>query len=274
MELNRFGENCFEDVQISTKERKIELLKEQRTSLINQVIIKGLDPNVKLKDSGVDWIGKIPDHWIKCELRYVLDSLTDFESNGSFSSVKENVQVDDEGPVWYVRMTDLENNHIRDENCKYCNIETYNFLQKTKLFGGELLITKRGEIGKVYLFPNDCGLSTLGPNSYLLRLISLKVNPPYLYYFYISDSGQVTLKLLDNSTTIGSLYKDDIKGSYIMIPPNTEQEQIIKYLDKETRKINDMISLENKKIELLKEYKQTLISEVVTGKIDVRTNLN
>jgi type I restriction enzyme S subunit len=256
------------DKLISTKERKITLLKEQRTSLINQVVTKGLNPNVKLKDSGVEWIGEIPEHWKSCNLRYVLELLTDFESNGSFSSVKENVKVDDEGEVWYVRMTDLENNNIRNEKCKYCDLDTYNFLHKTKVYGGELLITKRGEIGKVYLFPYNCGLSTLGPNSYLLRLKNI-VNSHFLYFFYISDIGQTTLKLLDNSTTIGSLYKDDIKGSSVIVPPIDEQQQIVEYLVSKTKEIDDLVQLEQKKIDLLKQYRQSLISEVVTGKIKV-----
>jgi type I restriction enzyme S subunit len=256
------------DKLISTKQRKVEILKEQRTTLINQVITKGLNPNVKMKDSGLEWIGGIPENWKSCNLRYVLELLTDFESNGSFSSVKENVKVDDEGEVWYVRMTDLENNNLRNEKCKYCDLDTYNFLHKTKVFGGELLITKRGQIGKVYLFPYNCGLSTLGPNSYLLRLKNI-VNSHFLYFFYISDIGQTTLKLLDNSTTIGSLYKDDIKGSIVIIPPIKEQLQIVKHLDFKTKEIDDLVSLEQKKIELLKEYRQSLISEVITGKIKV-----
>jgi type I restriction enzyme S subunit len=256
---------------ISTKERKITILKEQRTSLINQVVTKGLNPNVKMKDSGVEWIGEIPEHWKSCNLRYILDLLTDFESNGSFSSVKENVKVDDEGEVWYVRMTDLENNNIRNENCKYCDLDTYNFLHKTKVYGGELLITKRGEIGKVYLFPYNCGLSTLGPNSYLLRLKNI-VNSHFLYFFYKSDIGQTTLKLLDNSTTIGSLYKDDIKGSSVIVPPIDEQHQIVEYLGSKTKEIDDLVQLEQKKINLLKEYRLSLISEVVTGKIKVTTD--
>ena len=259
------------DRLISTKESKITLLKEQRTSLINQVVTKGMNPNVKMKDSGVEWIGEIPEHWKSYNLRYVLELLTDFESNGSFSSVKENVKVDDEGEVWYVRMTDLENNNIRNEKCKYCDLDTYNFLHKTKVFGGELLITKRGEIGKVYLFPYNCGLSTLGPNSYLLRLKNI-VNSHFLYFFYISDIGQTTLKLLDNSTTIGSLYKDDIKGSSVIVPPIDEQHQIVQFLDSKTREIDELVQLEQKKIDLLKEYRQSLISEVVTGKIKVTTD--
>lgn len=259
------------DKLISTKQRKITLLKEQRTTLINQVVTKGLNLNVKMKDSGVEWIGEIPEHWKYFNLRYVLELLTDFESNGSFSSVKENVKVDDEGEVWYVRMTDLENNNLRNEKCKYCDLNTYNFLQKTKVYGGELLITKRGEIGKVYLFPYNCGLSTIGPNSYLLRL-NLNVNSHFLYFFYISDIGQITLKLLDNSTTIGSLYKDDIKGSSVIVPPIEEQQKIVEYLDSKTKEIDDLVQLEQKKIDLLKEYRQSLISEVVTGKIKVTTD--
>ena len=255
------------DSLIEKTQRKIELLKEKRTSLINGVVTKGLNPNVEMKDSGVEWIGEIPSHWGCFEFKFVINLLTDFESNGSFKSVKENVKVlDDIGPVWYVRMTDLENNNIRNDECKYCDFDTYEFLHKTKLDGGELLITKRGEIGKVYIFPNDSGISTLGPNSYLLKLDESKVSPNFLFYFYKSDFGQITLKLMDKSTTIGSIYKDDLKNSKVIIPPLSEQQQIVDYLDEYTQRIDKTISIEEKRIELLKEYRQSLISEVVTGK--------
>ena len=255
------------DSLIEKTQRKIELLKEKRTSLINEVVTKGLNPNVEMKDSGVEWIGEIPSNWGCFEFKFVINLLTDFESNGSFKSVKENVKVlDDIGPVWYVRMTDLENNNIRNDKCKYCDFDTYEFLHKTKLDGGELLITKRGEIGKVYIFPNDSGISTLGPNSYLLKLDESEVSPNFLFYFYKSDFGQITLKLMDKSTTIGSIYKDDLKNSKVIIPPLSEQQQIVDYLDEYTQRIDKTISIEEKRIELLKEYRQSLISEVVTGK--------
>src|SRR5690554_3200035 len=85
-------------------------------------------------------------------LNDVLDLLTDFESNGSFASVKENVNIyDDKNYAWYVRATDLENDSSLDK-VKYVDEHSYKFLKKTPLFGNELLITKRGEIGKVYFF--------------------------------------------------------------------------------------------------------------------------
>jgi type I restriction enzyme S subunit len=261
------------DSLIEKTKLKIQLLKENRTSLINEVVTKGLNPNVEMKDSGVEWIGEIPSHWECIGIKLVLELLTDFESNGSFSSVKENVTVlDDVGPVWYVRMTDLENGNLRNDNCKYCDLKTYEFLFKTKLEGGELLITKRGEIGKVYLFPKNSGLSTLGPNSYLLKLNENKVSPPFLFHFYKSDYGQITLKLLDKSTTIGSLYKDDLKNSKVVIPPLSEQKQIVSYLDEHTQLIDKTISVEERRIDTLKEYRQSLISEVVTGKRKVVTH--
>jgi type I restriction enzyme S subunit len=91
----------------------------------------------------------------------------------------------------------------------------------------------------------------------------------FIYWFYKSDYGQTTLKLLDNSTTIGSLYKDDIKGSPIILPPISEQEQIVEYIETHTIEIDNLVSIEKRRIDTLKEYRQSLISEVVTGKIKV-----
>lgn len=114
-----------------------------------------MKPYPKYKKSNLEWIGEIPEHWYILPIRCGIEFLTDFEANGSFSTIKENVNVDRGEPyAWYVRATDLENNRtgIVDEN-RFCDFKTYQFLSKTSLAGGELLVTKRGEIGKIYLLP-------------------------------------------------------------------------------------------------------------------------
>ena len=258
------------DSLIEKTVRKIELLKEKRTSLINEVVTKGLNPDVEMKDSGVEWIGEIPSHWGVIPYKRMITILSDFESNGSFQTVKENVNVlEGEGATWYVRMTDLENGNLRNESCRYCDESSYHFLSKTQLFGGEILISKRGEIGKTYLFPLNQGQSTLGPNLYLTRPDQRVVSSEYLKFYFEADSGRIGLVLRDNSTTIGALYKDDLKSVEVALPPIHEQEQIVEYLDKQASIIESTITTEEKRIELLKEYRQSLISEVVTGKVNV-----
>jgi type I restriction enzyme S subunit len=116
-------------------------------------------------DSGVEWLGEIPEHWLLLPFRRGIEFLTDFEANGSFSDLKGKVLLDVGNPfAWYARATDLENGRIGiNYSNRYCDYDTYNFLSKTKLFGGELLVAKRGEIGKVYVLPQiNCPATLAG----------------------------------------------------------------------------------------------------------------
>jgi len=252
------------------KQKLIGLLNEHKQGIILYAVTHGLDPDVALKDSGVEWLGKVPDHWEVKPLRRAIKLLTDFEANGSFANLKANVVLaEDDGYAWYVRATDLANNRIdRDPGNNFCNKATYHFLTKTHLNGGELLVTKRGEIGKVYIMPTPQVPATLAPNQYLIRLNRL-LEPKYVYRFMLS-TGQIQLKALDKSTTIGALYKDDIKNYLLPYPPLSEQTAIVEYLDHKIADIDASISHTNHEIELLNEYHTRLIADVVTGKLDVR----
>ena len=259
------------DKTIEKDTKLIKLLKEKRNALINHAVTKGLDPDVKMKDSGVEWIGEIPEEWDISKFRRGIKFLTDFEANGSFSTIKENVNLEPKIPfAWYVRATDLENDRYGlIEKNQYCDEYTYNFLKKTKLEGGELLVAKRGEIGKVYLMPEVNCPSTLAPNLYLIKLNS-KLNPKFTFYWFLSNLGRDQLILNNKSTTIGALYKDDIKDCFCIFPPFSEQEKIVDYLNQNTFKIDRTIQKIEKKIKIMEEYKKSLIHHVVTGKVDVR----
>ncbi|PET16739.1 restriction endonuclease subunit S [Bacillus thuringiensis] len=268
-----FLDHKTENIQclIGEKEKLITLLEEKRQSMITEAVTKGLNPNVNVKISGVEWIGEIPEHWNLIKFKRVIDFLTDFEANGSFSDVKSNVRLDsDEAYAWYVRATDLENKRYGlIEGNRNCDQLTYKFLYKTKLYGGELLVAKRGEIGKTYLMPNHNGKATLAPNLYLIRT-NKKCIPEYAYYWFQSDFGKGELVLSNKSTTIGALYKDDIKECMFMMMPLKEQKEIVEFLDGKNKEFQALLSDIELQIQRLKEYRQSLIYEAVTGKIDVR----
>ncbi len=259
------------DALIEKKEQLIEKLKGQRQAIINEAVTKGLNPNIPMKDSGIEWLGEIPEHWEVNFIKRGVDLLTDYEANGSFDSIKNNVIFTDEtGYAWYVRATDLENNFISDENLvRWVDENSYNFLEKTKLFGGELLVAKRGEIGKVYLMPKVTVKATLAPNLYLVRL-NEKLDAQFVWYFFESELGKSQLKLKDRSTTMGALYKDDFKEIPIVFPPFEEQVEIKNNLNIISEKYNNVTESVSLSIDKLKLYRQSLISEAVTGKIDVR----
>ena len=217
------------------------------------------------KDSGVNWLKEVPSSWFISDLRRGIDFLTDFEANGSFSDVKKNVDLDAEGKyAWYLRATDLQSgrlgftlgNRTIDENA-------YRFLKKTTLYGGELLVAKRGEIGKVYLVPKLNCKATLAPNLYLIRL-NERLNPKFSLYWFMSSLGKPQLELANKSTTIGALYKDDVRACQILYPTLEEQQKIASFLDHETTKIDTLIAKQEKLIDLLKEKRQAVISHAVT----------
>ncbi|EEF79599.1 restriction endonuclease subunit S [Methylophaga thiooxydans] len=259
------------DRLIEKQQRLIKLLEEKRQAVISHAVTKGLNPDVPMKDSGVEWLGEIPSMWSIVQLRRGIDFLTDFEANGSFAEVKKNVSLDtDNKYAWYVRATDLEHRRfgLVDGN-RSCNEKSYSYLSKTTLDGGELLVAKRGEIGKVYLMPEiDCR-ATLAPNLYLIRLND-NFFPQFTYYWFISSYGKSELVNADKSTTIGALYKDDVRACIIPMPPVQEQILIVKHISERTDKIQRLITKVQKSIALSTERRAALISAAVTGKIDVR----
>ena len=228
-----------------------------------------IKPYNKYKDSGVEWLGLIPENWYAARFNRGIELLTDYEANGSFDSIKKNVEFSDEkGYAWYVRATDLENLSIDDEdNVRWVNESTYKFLSKTSLIGKELLIAKRGEIGKVYIMPETKHKATLAPNLYLVRL-NKKLDPKFTWYFFESYLGKIQLVLKNRSVTIGAIYKDDLKEVSIVFPPNEDQSQIAKYLDYQTEIINEIIQKKEKLILLLKEKRQAIINEAITRGLD------
>jgi type I restriction enzyme S subunit len=241
------------DKLISTKEHKISLLKEQRTSLINQVITKGLNPNLKMKDSGVEWIGEIPEHWSIIKGKYILKILT-----GNYPSEI----IEDECGQYFIKVDDL---NYMDDNFYLSNpkLKIQDFGMKT-LEEGIILFPKRGMTiftNKVVITKSRCFID---PN-----LMGVKVFDTYNKIFLFYQLTSRGLGDICDSSTIPQINNKHIYPLEFTNPPLIEQLQIVEYLDSKTKEIDDLVQLEQKKIYLLKEYRQSLISEVVTGKIKV-----
>jgi len=269
---NYLDKVCGEvDEMIALQEQMIEELKAYKQSVITEAVTKGLNPNAPMRDSGIDWIGEIPVGWRTTRIKSIITLLTDYDANGSFADIAENVKVNTGSPyAWMVRATDLENNRYGIvEGNNYCDENTYYYLSKSYLNGGEIIIAKRGEIGKVYLVP-ECGCKmTLAPNTYVLRLKDNLIFNKYLYYYMLSEKGKVQLVLNNKSTAIGAIYKEDVKKIAIALPTLSEQQSIASYLDTKCAEIDALIAIKQAKIEELKEYKKSVIYEHVTGKKEV-----
>ncbi len=257
------------DGLIADKEKLIELLQEKRQAIITEAVTKGLNPNVKMKDSGIEWIGEIPEHWSIIKMKYLLSSKKYSIKAGPFGSQLKNDDMVSGDIKVYNQKTVLDNDFKSGdyyiENCKYEELRAF------EVFSGDLLVTTRGTIGKTAIVPKDAEKGILHP-----CLIKITLNPDKVLNDYVNvifnNTKIVTNQIMleSNATTIDVIYTDTLKNLVLPIPPLEEQKSIIDFVDAKIGEIDGLISSINNQIQKLKEYRQSLIFEAVTGKIDVR----
>ncbi len=259
------------DLLIEKIKKKIKLLDEQKTALINQYVIKGLNPFVEMKDSGMDWVGDIPKHWKLGKFKHIISCLTDYTANGSFKSLAENVKYLDEGYSRLIRLTDLRKNFINTG--VFISQKSHEFLRKSELFGNEILIANVGSVGVAIKMPLDQGKCSLAPNMYLVRNQIANSDLEYVLFLLNSNIIQNQLKLVITSTAQPKINKDNLKSLRILMPPLEEQKQIGNYLLEKNKQIDLLIHKEKERKSLIIEYRQSLISSVVTGKIRITEDM-
>lgn len=248
------------DELIKKIEQKIELFKEQRISLINELVTKGLNSNVEMKNSYIEWIGEIPSHW----------ELLRLNNLGRFSKGKGITK---------------DKIKVNGNKCIRCGeiYTTYELrFNKTKSFidddtsdesvlgsKGVLLFTGDGEsleeIGKCVVYEGEEELY-IGGGINVFTPKQEKVIPIYLSYVMNSQSVIYQKYRQGRGEIVVHIYSKQLKEIRFGLPPIKEQQQIVEYLDEQTSLIDNVISNENQRLLFLKEYKQSLISEVVTGK--------
>jgi type I restriction enzyme S subunit len=250
------------DRLIEKKKRQIELLKEQRQAVINQAVTKGLDPTVEMKDSGIEWLGKIPKHWEVKRLRFVLNEKLKYGAN-------ESGDIDDPSFARYIRITDFDDDgSLRDDTFRSLPDEQ---AQDYLLNSGDILFARSGAtVGKTFQFKNYSGRACFAG-----YLIKASPNPnqllsDFLYFYTKSNAYENWKDSIFNQATIQNIGADKYQNLPIAVPSLDEQEEIIAFVHKEQELITTSISKAEKQIELLQEYRTALISEAVTGKIDVR----
>jgi type I restriction enzyme, S subunit len=249
------------DSLIEKTYRKIELLKEKRTSLINEVVTKGLNPNVEMKDSGVEWIGEIPSHYQMVSIKFLVTTPV---SDGPH----ETPQFIDKGGVPFLSVEGVVGNKIDFEKVRgYISEELHEqYSKKCKPIRNDVLLVKSGSTtGKSTIVETDLEFNIWSPLC-VIRSNTKKIKPRFTFQTF--QSGYFRL-LIENNWSYGTqpnIGMGVIENLRIVVPPLSEQQQIVSYLDEQTQLIDKTISIEEKRIELLKEYRQSLISEVVTGK--------
>jgi type I restriction enzyme, S subunit len=255
------------DELIEKTKQKIELLKEKRTSLINHCVTKGLDPNMEMKDSGLEWVGKIPNGWKVEKIKYIF-----WERKEMNDPIKTNnlISLTLEKGVIPHSEKGTGGNKPKDDISKY-----------KLVYPGDIVLNSMNVIVGSVGLSNYFGV--VSPVYYMLIPSDKNDDVTYFHHMFRGEMFQKSLIglgngiLIKHSETSGKsntirmrIPMSKLNQERIPYPPKKEQQQISNYLDQETKKIDTLVEKENKRIEFFKEYRQSLISEVVTGKIDVR----
>ena len=255
------------DTLIAKQEKLIELLKEKRQAVISHAVTKGLDPNVPMKDSGVEWLGKVPEHWILSNLKYFASIQGGYAFNSDLF-VEEGTQVLRIGNVY-------QNTLSLDRQPIYISNELVKNFKDFIVSKNDVLMSLTGTLGK-----RDYGfaIKVKTDEKYLLNQRVAKISPnpskidtDFMVYVLWSESYLTQLYSLPSGTKQANLSNSDVLGIQIVVPPSLEeQKDIAKYLKNKLLKFDDMILKAESAISLMQERRTALISAAVTGKIDVR----
>lgn len=249
------------DATIAKNEELIQLLEEKRVALINQVVTKGLNPDVPMKDSGVEWIGEIPEHWDMMKISNIFNNIG---SGTTPKSSNDEYYID--GNVNWLITGDLNDNYIHNTSTKITKKALHD-TSALKIYPKESLVIAMygATIGKLGIL----NIETCTNQACCVLSRSKIMNIKYTYYWFLGYRNEIIS--LSYGGGQPNISQDVIKNLKCIVPPFNEQKQIIDYLDTEITKINKTITKVTENINLLEEYKTSLIHHVVTGKIDVRS---
>ena len=245
------------DALIEKKTRFIELLREKRQALITHAVTKGLDPNVKMKDSGVEWLGEVPEHWDVKAIRW----LSPVQRGASPRPIDDPKYFDDDGEYGWVRIEDVTASNGFLEETKQ-QLSTLGSSLSVKLNPGALFLSIAGSVGK----PCITRIKACIHDGFVYFPL-LAVDPMWLVRIFESRSpfvglGKLGTQLNLNTETVGSIK--------VALPPAYEVTEILSALDRQLEQVGLLMSRTERSVDLLKERRSALITAAVTGQIDLR----
>lgn len=247
------------DNLIEKQKQLIELLKEKRQAVISHAVTKGINPDVPMKDSGVEWLGEVPEHWDIPKLLHVTRTIGD--------GLHSTPEYDNETGYYFINGNNLVNGKISiGVTAKEVSKSEYN-KHYVHLDEASVLLSINGTIGNVAVYNNERII--LGKSAAYVKCGD-KLNVNYLMYCFITDEARYYFDLEVTGTTIFNLSLNSIRQMKVCIPPLEEQKLIIDYCFAQENKYNYLIHSADTAIKLMQERRTALISAAVTGKIDVR----
>ncbi|NOQ63445.1 MAG: hypothetical protein GQ582_02905 [Methyloprofundus sp.] len=252
------------DTLIEKQQQLIELLKEKRQAVISHAVTKGLNPHAPMRDSGVEWLGEVPEHWEVSQLKfYTLNMQT-----GPFGSQLHSEDYVIDG-IPLINPAHMSFGEIVPDSKVTVDKETQVRLSRHKLSEGEIIFARRGELGR-------CAIVTTKEEGWLCGTGSLKAKlnnklvPEYTYLLITSNGVISELSLESKGSTMDNLNTETLGRIRIPVPPEGEQNKILNYVEDILDKYKSLIGSSESAIVLMQERRTALISAAVTGKIDVR----
>jgi type I restriction enzyme S subunit len=267
-QIARFLDNKLFKINkfIKAKKRQIVLLKELKQAIINQAVTKGINLNVPMKDSGVEWIGEIPEHWDVRKLSNIAVIILSGLDKKSYDGQRQ---------VKLCNYIDVYSNHYITNDINFMTATAKeNEIMKFSLFKGDIIITKDSESWDDIAVPayvsEDLENVLCGYHLAIIRVNTLDVYKQFLFKSFLSNYVAYQFNIKAKGVTRYGISYQHIHDTMIVIPPFREQKEIVSFIINQTQTIDKAIETIQKQIDLVKEYRTTLISEVVTGKVDVR----
>jgi type I restriction enzyme S subunit len=247
---------------IRAKQRLIKLLEEQKQAIIHRAVTRGLDPNVRLKPSGVEWLGDVPEHWEVLALKRVLRRLIDCEHKTAPAVDTSEYRV--------VRTSAVRNGCLLPEGTYCTTASAYKeWTRRGVPQPGDVIFTREAPAGEACVVPAGQNLC-LGQRTVLMKLRPNDYDPRFLVHMICAGPPRDRIQLASQGSTVGHFNMDDIGWMPVLKPPLAEQKEVAKWIADGTRAQDLAITRAEAEITLLREYRTRLIADVVTGKLDVR----
>lgn len=248
-----------EDIQ-----KEISLLEDYKKSVITEAVTKGLNPDAEMKDSGIEWIGEIPKHWKVARLKHVLSEAMKYGAN------ETGVEYSSEMPR-YIRITDISlDGKLKDTG----KLSLPNNVAKEYILKDKAILFARSgaTVGKTFIYKSEYGKMAFA--GYLISAYCNEklFSPELLYYFTNSFAYSEWINRVFSQSTIQNIGADKYVNMILTVPKITEQQQIVSYLDSKCSEIDSLIADKKRQLDILADYKKSLIYEYVTGKKEVPVN--
>lgn len=254
------------DRLIAKQQQLIELLKEKRQAVISHAVTKGLNPDAPMKDSGVEWLGQVPEHWAVCRLKQVVELI-----DGDRSSNYPNDQDITSSGVPFLSSKNIVNYKLSNENLRFISNEKFQSLRRGKIKDKDLVITVRGTIGHVGIFDaRHIGHESGFINAQMMILRPKSIESEILHFATESSFWRNQLNVASYGTAQQQLSNEVLGNITLVIPPKCERLKLIQKLSSIDSLYSSLLSKTVEQVSLMVERRTSLISAAVTGKIDLR----